>query len=154
MKNPRWAGVLLLVGALLGVEAGPAQESWRLPGLDGGALTSADVAEGNTVVVVWAGWSPRCRDIARQVAELRSQIGSKARLVTVNFQEKDEEIRQFLREQPIGSPVYLDRDGAFSRQHRVTTLPGWVIYRAGEVVHQGKLPSDPGPTLERSFGSR
>jgi thiol-disulfide isomerase/thioredoxin len=119
-----------------------AQGGWRLRGLGGGSLAPSDLATGNSVIVVWAGWSPRCRDIQQQVASLKSEIGG-ARLLTVNFQEEEAAVREFLGGKSFPAPIYLDTDGAFARQHQVTALPGLVVYRQGEVVYQGKYPTDP-----------
>ncbi|MBZ0111085.1 MAG: redoxin domain-containing protein [Thermoanaerobaculia bacterium] len=141
--RPRRLGKLVLcllaVGATLPLLA---QGGWRLRGLEGGSLAPADLTSGNTVIVVWAGWSPRSRDIREKVASLKSEVGN-ARLLTVNFQEEESAVREFLGGKSFPAPIYLDTDGAFARQHQVTNLPGLVIYRQGEVVYQGKYPSDP-----------
>ena len=64
---------LALVLALAG--PGPAQQDVRLPGLRGGQLTGADLGKGATVLVVWASWSPRCRDIVERVNALAGELG-------------------------------------------------------------------------------
>ena len=128
-----------------GGSAGPlaAQQGWELPGLDGGALRSRDVASGTTIMVVWAGWSPRCRDVVDRSNALVSRWGGRARVVMVDFQEEPAEVSAFLRDKGAEAPVYLDGDGSFAKAHRVTTLPGLVVYRDGEVAYQGRLPDDP-----------
>ena len=77
---------------------------WRLPGLDGGQLTSGDLARGATVVVVWSTWSPRCRDIVPRVNRLASAWGGRARVVTVNFQEEPAAVREFLAGKGLAAP--------------------------------------------------
>lgn len=124
----------------------------RLPGLSGGQLTSADLARGAVVIVVWAGWSPRCRDIVPRVNQLQADFGGRARIVTVNFQEEPAAIEQFLAGKKLTVPVYLDRDGEFSKAHSVTALPGLIVFRDGQVRHAGKLPADPGELLNRLLG--
>ena len=119
-----------------------AQQGWELPGLDGGALSAGDVAQGTTVMVVWAGWSPRCRDVVDRSNALVGRWGGRARVVMVDFQEEPGEVSAFLRGKGAQARVYLDGDGSFAKAHRVTTLPGLVVYRDGEVAYQGKLPDD------------
>jgi thiol-disulfide isomerase/thioredoxin len=131
----------LAAGATAGRVA--AQGGWQLPGLDGGAISSGDVGEGTTVMVVWAGWSPRCRDIVDKSNAMVGSWDGRARVVMVDFQEEPAEVSAFLAGKGARAAVYLDGDGSFSKQHRVTTLPGLVVYRDGEVVYQGKLPDDP-----------
>lgn len=134
--------------AIGGLSPALAQNGWRLPGLDGGALSEADVASGATILVVWAGWSPRCKDIVDRANDIASRWGGRARVATVDFQETPEEVRSFLAGKNLRPPVYLDRDGAFAKRHRVSTLPGLVIYRDGEVAYAGKLPDDPTDTID------
>lgn len=122
--------------------AGDLPPNLRLPGLRGGELTARDLAQGSHVLVVWASWSPRCRDIAERVEAIEGRWSGKARVATVDFQEDAEAVEQFLRGKSMRVPVYLDRDGAFSKSLEVTTLPGLVVVRDGKVRFQGRLPAD------------
>ena len=135
------ASALLLIALLTGALV--AQASWELPGLRGGSLSSGDVASGTTVMVVFAGWSPHCAGIVERTNSLAGSLGGRARVVMVDFQEEPAEVSAFLEGKGAQAPVYLDRDGSFSKQHRVVTLPGMVVYRDGEVTFQGRLPRDP-----------
>jgi thiol-disulfide isomerase/thioredoxin len=146
------AGAFALALLLAPAAAVAATGDVRLPGLSGGQLTSADLARGSVVLVVWAGWSPRCRDIVERVNAIQAGWGGRARVVTVNFQEEPAAIEQFLAGKKLAVPVYLDRDGAFSKSHSVTALPGLIVFRDGQVRHAGKLPADPAELLNRLLG--
>ena len=135
------AGLFALSMALLGAE------NVRLPGLRGGELTSAELGRGATVVVVWASWSPRCRDIVERVNALEASLGGAARVVTVDFQEEPAAVEEFLKGKGLRAPVYLDRDGEFSKSMEVTSLPGLVVYKEGEVRFRGRMPADPAATV-------
>lgn len=140
----RWPALLLvaaLVGALL---AGPgvAQEGFRLTGLGGGELSRSDLESGTVVVVVWASWSPRCREIPEQVAGLVRAWGDRARIVTVNFQEERGAVGEFLRGREMAAPVYLDSDGRFGRAYEVTNLPALLVVRDGRTLYNGRWPGD------------
>lgn len=144
-------GVVAVVIALaltLGVVPVLGQGSFNLPGLAGGSLSSADLATGTTILVVWASWSPRCRDIVPRVNDLASRFGGRARVVTVDFQEEPAAVEAFLAGKGLTVPVYLDRSGDFSKAHAVTTLPGLIVYRAGEVRFQGRLEADAAAQIE------
>src|SRR5690606_15310648 len=104
-------------------------------------------AQGATVVVVWASWSPRCRDIVERVDAIAAKWSGRARIVTVDFQEEPADIERFLAGKSLAAPVYLDRDGEFSKAHAVATLPGLILFRDGQVRYQGKLPADPDSVL-------
>lgn len=133
---------LLFAFSGVGTVAAEAQQGGSLPGLGGGQLTAADLAQGTQIVIVWASWSPRCRDISPRVNDLVQKVSSLGRVVTVNFQEEAPVITEFVRQHPLQAPVFLDRDGEFSKGHAVTTLPGLVVMRKGEVLFQGPLAAD------------
>lgn len=143
------AAMLAAVLLLALVAPAPAQPNVRLPGLHGGQLTGAELARGVTVVVVWASWSPRCRDIVERTNALAGRWGGRARVVAVNFQEDSSAIEAFLRDKNLAVPVFLDRDGEFSKAHAVTALPGLVVFQDGAARYQGKLPADPDATLRQ-----
>ncbi len=148
----RMTGLAALALASLGfvlADGLSAAPGTSLPGLRGGRLSDADLASGSHVLVVWASWSPRCRDIVPRVNDLGRRLGSRARLVTVNFQEDPPAIEAFLRQQPLEAPVFLDRDGEFSKGHAVTTLPGLIVVRDGQVVFQGRLETDAAAQVEQ-----
>ena len=126
-----------------------------LPGLDGGGLTEIGLLEGDTTIVIfWASWSPRCRDIFDRSNAIAAEWKGRARVVTVNFQEDLPEIRSFLRGKTVQVPVYLDPDGRFAKKHSVTTLPSMLIYRQGRIVFQGRLPADSGRVISGALKRR
>lgn len=134
--------VALLLTFLLA--AGPlGAQDVRLPGLQGGQLTDANLAQGATILVVWASWSPKCRDIVDRVNAVQRRWGQTARVVTVNFQEDRDTVQQFLAGKRLSVPVYLDLDGAFSKKNSVTTLPGLLVVRDGTTAYRGRLPDNP-----------
>lgn len=138
-----------LLGLALALPA-PAQDV-RLPGLQGGQLTGGDLAQGSTIVVVWASWSPRGKDVVERVNAIERRWGSRARVVTVNFQEDRPTVQGFLSGQSLAVPVYLDADGAFSKKYAVTSLPALLVIRSGEVAFNGRLPPDPSSILDEAL---
>ena len=150
------AAVLVLLLALL-VVAGPspsAAQEWRLPGLEGGALTSDDAARGTTVVVLWAAWSPRCQDVVERANRLVSKWGGRARVALVDFQEEPGEVKAFLAGKGPQAPVYLDADGAFAKQYGLANLPGLLVLRDGAVVYAGRYPDDADAVIEDGLRER
>ncbi|HET9211064.1 MAG TPA: redoxin family protein [Thermoanaerobaculia bacterium] len=138
-------GAVALTLALLSLVA--FRGTVRAEGIDlschgGGRLTDADLGRGVNIVVVWASWSPRCHGIAGRVGSLAARWGSRARVVTVNFQEDGAAVERFAGK-GLGAPVCLDPDGIFSHNYKIATLPGLVVLKDGQVVYAGKLPDDP-----------
>ena len=142
------ACLALLSSARPAAAASELPPNLRLPGLRGGDLTARDLAEGAHVLVVWASWSPRCRDIVERLQGLDERWGRRAHVASIDFQEERGAVEEFLRGKSLAVPVYLDRDGAFSKSLEVTTLPGLVVVRDGKVRFQGRLPADVDSLLE------
>ena len=144
---------LLLALVMAGAPA-TAQEEWRLPGLAGGALTSREVASGTTIVVLWAGWSPRCQDVVERTNRLVGKWGGSARVALVDFQEEAAEVQSFLAGKDPQAPVYLDADGAFAKRYALANLPGLLLLRDGAVLYSGRLPDDADRLIEDALGKR
>lgn len=127
-----------------------------LIGLESGQLSEADLEEGVTILVVWASWSPRCRDVAARIQALAASWSGRARVASVVFQEDPETVRRFLDDHNLdgdnlAAPVYIDTSGAFSKKHAVATLPSLLVFADGKTAFRGKLPADPDPIIERAL---
>lgn len=147
---------LLTVALLLGSVMVPSVEGqgrgFTLQGLGGGQIGQRDLDQGAVIVVVWASWSPRGRDIVPRVDSIVDRWGGQARVIMVNFQEDVAAVESFLRGQRPKAPVYLDRDGGFSKKYSVTHLPGLLIFKDGVTAFSGKLPADPNSLISQTLG--
>ncbi len=120
----------------------------NLRGLRGKSLTTSEVAQGNTLLVVWTTWSPRCREtIVERLNSLQGRWGQSARIFGVSFNEEGGEVESFLAGKNLSVPILLDADGSFSKKHAITTLPGLVVVQNGQVTYAGKLPDTPDALL-------
>jgi len=146
------ATVLLAIAGLLVTGAPALAQDFRLDDLRGQKLAEGDLTRGTTIIVVWASWSPRSRDIVERVQPLASRWNGRARVLTVNFQEDRKAIEGFLAGRDLGAPVFLDPGGVFSRKYAVATLPGLLVFRDGRVVYRGKLPDDPDRVIAELLG--
>lgn len=155
MRSRSLQAIGLLLAVLLTTSAAPlraADEGEALPGLDGGRLSVSDLSEGQFIIVVWASWSPRSRNIGARVGAVAERWGERARVVTVNFQESREKAREFARKQGLRAPVFLDTDATFARRYAVTSLPFLLVLDDGKVAYSGRLPADPDPVIDRALG--
>ena len=107
----------------------------------GDLRAESDRFKGFNVGVLWASWSPKCRDVRARLAELESVVDG-VRILSVSYQEEESAAAAFAREGQIRGPVYLDRDGAFARRIGLATLPAFVVYRDGSVLLRGRFGSD------------
>jgi thiol-disulfide isomerase/thioredoxin len=144
----RVAAVCSVVACLaLGGVARLAAEDVHLTGMEGEQLNDAELAKGTTIVIVWACWSPRSRDIATRVKPLADHWGGRARVLALDFEEDRPTVKAFLGGKSMGVPIFLDSDGLFSKKYAIATLPGLLVIREGKVEYHGKLPDDPDRVL-------
>lgn len=134
---------LALLAGLLAPLAPAAAQGPLLQGLGGERLSEADLAQGTTIFIVWASWSPHSRDVVGRVNQVAQRWSGKARVVTVNFQEDRGAVESFLAGKSMGTTVFLDADGSFSKKYAVATLPGLLVIKDGRVAFSGKLPAEP-----------
>ena len=147
------ASLLVAATTLFGVAwvAPVSAQEKGLPGLAGDRLSERDLAEGATIVVVWASWSPRSRDLGERLAAIDKRWGKRARVISVNFQETPDKARAFVEGQKLRVPVYLDRDANFAKRHAVTSLPFLLVLVDGKTGFAGKLPADVDAAIGRAL---
>lgn len=141
-RHRRGTAAFALILALLAGSPAFAQGP-VLQGLGGERLSEADLAEGATIFIIWASWSPHSRNVVERVNQVAQRWSGKARVVTVNFQEDRGAVESFLAGKNMGATVFLDADGAFSKKYAVATLPGLLVIKDGRIAYRGKLPDDP-----------
>ena len=145
------AVLLVVVGT--GLPSAYAQQgSFRLQGLKGGELRPTDLNQGVVIMVVFASWSPRSRNIVPQVNAIVDRWGGQARVVMVSFQEDAATVEGFLSGKGPKARVYLDQDGDFSKSYAVTHLPSLLILKDGTTGFSGKLPRDPDSIISQTIG--
>jgi len=149
-RLPAVLGVTILLGAFLAPQV-RAQAGIDLQGLRGESFSEAELSRGPTIVVVWASWSPRGRDVVDRVNSLHRSWSAKSRVVTVNFQEDRATIEEFLSGKGLQAPVLMDQDGAFAKRYAITALPGLLVFRDGQKAFGGRLPDDPDRILSEIF---
>ena len=110
--------------------------------LGGEQLREGDLTRGTTIIVLWASWSPKSRDIVERVNPIAARWGGSARVFAVSFQENRSAVEKFLAGKGLNVPVCMDAEGLFSRKHNVSTLPGLLVIKDGQVAYRGKLPQD------------
>lgn len=139
--------LLAVLALALFLSGSAAAQDVRLSCIRGETLSEADLTKGVTIIVVWASWSPRSRDIVERVNPLAAQWNGRARVLTVNFQEDRSAVDGFLAGKSLSAPVCLDADGSFSKKYNVATLPGLLVVKDGQVAYRGKLPDNPDPVI-------
>ncbi len=143
---------LALTFVVLVASAPAGAQGARLTGLGGERLTEADLGQGTLILVFWASWSPRSRDVVDRVNPIARRWQGRARVATVNYQEDRAAVEAFLAGKGLAVSTFLDPDGSFSKQYAIATLPGLLILKNGQVAFRGKLPDDPDRVIASTLG--
>lgn len=125
---------------------------YQLEGLGGGKLGASDLSKGAVIVVVFASWSPRGKDVVNQTNQIYDQWGKQAKVIMVDFQEDRSDVEAFLQGKSSKAAVYLDQDGSFSKRYSVTHLPGLLILKDGSAVFSGRLTKDSDAVISQALG--
>jgi len=144
---------LVFTLAFLVLSLGLKAQDLQLPGLEGGRLSEGDLAKGTHVIVFWTSWAPRGRDVVDRVNSLTERWSGRARVFTVNFQEDESAVREFLAgKAKLNAQVFLDRDGELSKKYRVNSAPWLLILQDGRTSFSEKLPTNPDPVIAQVLG--
>jgi cytochrome c biogenesis protein CcmG/thiol:disulfide interchange protein DsbE len=99
-----------------------------------------------SVIHFWASWCDPCRKEAADIAKLPRALGSRARLVGVDWNDGLAGARRFLRQHRWRFPNLRDESGAAGDSYRLVGLPTTFI-----VDETGRIRAAlPGPQTERS----
>ncbi len=90
-----------------------------------------------TVVNFWASWCGPCVEEIPALNRLREHMKDKPfELISINYAEKPEQIREFLDMVKVDFPVLLDEDGSYSAKWKVLVYPAtFVIATDGNIVY-------------------
>ncbi len=90
-----------------------------------------------TLVNFWASWCGPCVDEIPALNRLREHMKDKPfELISINYAEKPEQIREFLNRVKVDFPVLLDQNGSFSAKWNVLVYPAtFVIAMDGNIVY-------------------
>ena len=90
-----------------------------------------------TLVNFWASWCGPCVEEIPALNRLRERMeGKPFELISINYAEKSEQIRDFLEMVRVDFPVLLDEDGSYSAKWNVLVYPAtFVIATDGNIAY-------------------
>ncbi|MFN8218049.1 MAG: TlpA disulfide reductase family protein [Solirubrobacterales bacterium] len=83
------------------------------------------------LVNFWASWCDPCRQEAPQLQRLQRSLGGEGKLVGVDYTDKPEGGRAFVRKYGWTFPILEDRDGVYGARFDLNGLPTTVVLDAG-----------------------
>ena len=88
-----------------------------------------------TVINFWATWCPPCVEEIPSLNRLKKKMkGLPFELISINYAEDKETIREFMKKIKVEFPVLLDNDGSFAKKWNVIAYPStFVIDKKGDI---------------------
>lgn len=91
-----------------------------------------------TVVNFWASWCPPCVAEIPSLNRLREQMREHPfELISINYAESPQKIREFMQQVSVQFPVLLDPDGKVSQHWKVIGFPSTFVIGKDGKIHYG-----------------
>ena len=104
-------------------------------------VTLADLRGSPALINFWASWCDPCRQEAPELERLSRSMPSGARLVGVDYTDREDSAREFIREYHWTFPILSDPNGVFGARFSFSGLPTTVAIDArGRIVETLRGP--------------
>jgi cytochrome c biogenesis protein CcmG/thiol:disulfide interchange protein DsbE len=95
--------------------------------LQGPAISLADLRGRPALIDFFASWCEPCREEAGELAQLGHSVGSAARIVAVDYTDREASGRAFVARYGWTFPVLSDPDGVYGARYGFSGLPTAVV---------------------------
>jgi thiol-disulfide isomerase/thioredoxin len=132
------------VQTLVAVRQPKQAPTFELNEIDGEVHTSESLKGKVVLLNFWATWCPPCVEELPSLNRLQQRYMNKdLEIVSVDFRETPEEMRNFLQQTPVDFPVLLDLDGRTSLAWGVFSFPSsFIIDRKGRIRYTANRAID------------
>ena len=125
------------------LEIGSAAPVFKLPDLSGREV-SLDQFRGKIVMLdFWATWCGPCRMTMPLVERLQKEYPQNVVLLAINLEETKEVVREYMRQQNLGSQVLLDEQGSVGKTYGTDAIPMQVLIDKTGIVRDIKTGFSP-----------
>ncbi len=108
-----------------------------LESLYGGQKTLEDYRGDIVLLNFWASWCGPCVEEIPSLSRLVTRLNGKAfKVVTVNIGEKEEHIKEFIKDLPVNFEILLDRESASVRNWNIYAYPSnYLLDKSGKIIY-------------------
>lgn len=109
----------------------------RLKDIHGNLYEKSDFKGKVTVINFWATWCPPCVEEIPSLNRLKLKLKDYPfELVSINYAEEKQVIRDFMKKIHVKFTVLLDQDGEFAKRWNVISYPStFIINKEGEIAY-------------------
>lgn len=146
VKTPAGTDTQLSVPAETGVSVGKVLVPFALANLEGEKVQVGSSGK-VTVINFWATWCPPCREEMPELNRFSATHRNTVAFYSVNLQESQGKVKDFMQQNGYTFPVLLDSDGAVGKTFRVAAIPttlimdnkGVIVFRKSGTVTMREL---------------
>lgn len=122
-------GLIVFEVSTAGSGDGTGRQAPPLPGrvLQGPRVTLADLRGRPALVDFWASWCEPCRQEAPELARLGRSLGGAAKVVGIDYTDREDSARSFIARYGWTFPVLSDPDGIYGANFGFSGLPTAVV---------------------------
>jgi len=115
--------------ATAGGNGGTGRPAYPLPTkvLQGPQVTLADLKGKPALINFWASWCDPCREEAPEVARLSRSLHGQGAVVGIDYTDREDSARSFLRQYGWTFPVLSDPDGVYGARYGFSALPTTIV---------------------------
>ena len=119
-------------------KAHPVANPIRLHDINGKLIELNNYKGQVTLVNFWATWCPPCVHEIPSLNNLKSKMkGKNFQLISINYAEEPETVRNFLEQVKVDFPVLMDVDNKVSAQWNVIAFPSTFVVGSDGNIHYG-----------------
>lgn len=113
-------------------------QPFSLPDANGKTFTVEDFKDRVTLVNFWASWCGPCVEEIPSLNRLKEAMqGKPFQLISVNYAETPETIREFMKRVAVDFPVLMDIDGRLTAQWKVIAYPSTFVIGPDGAIQYG-----------------
>jgi cytochrome c biogenesis protein CcmG, thiol:disulfide interchange protein DsbE len=106
-------------------------------------VTLAELHGKPSLINFWASWCDPCRKEAPELERLHRSLRGRAHLVGVDYTDRQDAARSFIRQYGWTFPVLSDPDGVYGARYRLSGLPTTAVLDSqGRIVETLRGPQD------------
>ena len=119
-----------------GINVGQKASPFKLSTVDGKALELESFAKGKvTLLVFGATWCPSCRHEIPILKEYYNELKDDGlKILSIDIQESEKNVKSFVEKQQINYPVVLDSDAGVAMLYKVVGIPLNIILDRNGVI--------------------